>query len=169
MYSFLTLRTWIALASLIGVIGPTSPQAPPAFTTKGAFFALSVADLDASTKWYADKFGLTVVMRPPKQDKSAVTVLEGGGLIVELLQRDDAVPLRQAAPSVEANYRIHGFFKAGVIVDDFDKTLATLRSRGVEIAIGPFRATTTQRANVIVRDNAGNLIQFFGPSVNRTR
>jgi glyoxalase/bleomycin resistance protein/dioxygenase superfamily protein len=108
-------------------------------------------------------------MRPPKQDKSAVSVLEGGGLIVELLQRDDAVPLTKAAPSLTANDQVHGFFKAGVIVDDFDATLTTLKARGVVVAIGPFAATSTQRANVIVRDYAGNLIQFFGPDINRTR
>jgi hypothetical protein len=34
-------------------------------------------------------------------------------LIVELLQRDDAMPLSKAAPAVPQNYRIHGFFKAG--------------------------------------------------------
>jgi hypothetical protein len=28
--------------------------------------------------------------------------------------------------------------------------------------MGPFPKSATQRANVIVRDNAGNLIQFFG-------
>lgn len=160
--------------AIVGLTSLTSArlafaQTPPAFTTQGAFFALSVADLDASTKWYQDKLGMSVVMHPPKQDGAAVTVLEGGGLIVELLQRDDAVPLRQAAPGVDANYRVHGFFKAGVIVDDFDKTLATLKARAVEIAIGPFPSTATQRANVIVRDNVGNLIQFFGPSVNRAR
>jgi hypothetical protein len=27
---------------------------------------------------------------------------------------------------------------------------------------GPYAKTATQRANVIIRDNAGNLIQFFG-------
>jgi catechol 2,3-dioxygenase-like lactoylglutathione lyase family enzyme len=165
----ITVRTSIALASLIGVIGSNRLQAQPVFTTRGAFVALSVADLEASTKWYSEKLGLTVVMRPPKQDKSSVAVLEGNGLIVELLQRDDAAPLRQVAPSLEASYQVHGIFKAGLIVDDFDKTLAVLRSRGVEIAIGPFPATATQRANVIVKDNAGNLLQFFGPSVSRTR
>lgn len=164
-----TVRTSIALASLMGAIGSTNRQPQPIFTTRGAFVALSVPDLEASTKWYSEKLGLTVVMRPPKQDKSSVAVLEGNGLIVELLQRDDAVPLRQAAPGLEASYRVHGIFKAGLIVDDFDKTLAALRSRGVEIAIGPFPATATQRANVIVKDNAGNLIQFFGPSVSHTR
>lgn len=169
MPTFLTTRTTLALASLIGVIGFTRPQAQPVFTARGAFVALSVSDLEASTKWYSEKLGLTVVMRPPKQDKSAVAVLEGNGLIVELLQRDDAVPIRQVAPSLEASYQVHGIFKAGLIVDDFDKTLAALRSRGVEIAIGPFPASGTQRANVIVKDNAGNLLQFFGPSVSRTR
>ena len=144
-------------------------QPTPAFYARGAFFALSVADLDASAKWYAEKFGMTVVMRPPKQDKSAVVVLEGGGLTVELLQRDDATPLTKAAPAVTATYQIHGFFKAGVIVDDFDKTLAMLRARGVSIAVGPFPASETQRANVIIRDNAGNLIQFFGASFSRAR
>ena len=147
----------------------TTPPVEPALTSRGAFFALSVADLSASTRWYAEKLGLTVVMHPPKQDKSEVAVLEGGGLIVELLQRDDAMPLAKAAPSITGNYQVHGIFKAGVVVDDFDRTVATLESRGVEIAFGPYPASATQRANVIVRDNAGNLIQVFGPGVARSR
>jgi hypothetical protein len=62
------------------------------------------------SRWYSEKLGLKVVMRVPKTDKAAVTVLEGGGLIVELIQHDDALPLN----------------------------------------------------NVIIKDNAGNLIQVFG-------
>ena len=57
---------------------------------------------------------------------------------------------------------VHGIFKAGVIVDDFDQAIATLRKRHVDIVIGPFPARATQRANAIIRDNAGNYIQFFG-------
>ncbi len=141
----------------------TSSGAPgPPFTTRGAFFALSVANVDTSARWYAEKFGLAVTMRAPTTNGVSATVLEGGGLIVELIQRDDAMPLRAAAKSLNANYRVHGFFKAGFVVDDFDKTLRDLRARGVEVAIGPFAATAEQRANVIVRDNAGNLIQIFG-------
>jgi hypothetical protein len=60
------------------------------------------------------------------------------------------------------SHLVHGISKVGVIVDDFDGTLATLKARGVEIYIGPFPARNGQRANVIVKDNAGNLIQFFG-------
>ena len=158
---------WIrAMASMVLASmapGRTSqPLSPPSFTARGAFFALSVADLDASVKWYAEKLGLAVVRRVPRQDHSAVAVLEGGGLIVELIQRDDARPLAAAAPGVTAPYLVHGLFKVGLIIDDFDKTLATLRQRGVDIAIGPFPARGDQRANVIIRDNGGNLIQIFG-------
>jgi catechol 2,3-dioxygenase-like lactoylglutathione lyase family enzyme len=159
----------LACAVLPRSSGAQTTPAEPAFTSHGAFFALSVADLGASTRWYAEKLGLTIVMHPPKQDKAEVTVLEGGGLIVELLQRDDAMPLAKAAPSITGNYQVHGLFKAGIIVDDFDRTLATIKGRGVEIAFGPYPATATQRANVIVRDNAGNLIQFFGSGFARSR
>ena len=58
----------------------------------------------------------------------------------------------------------HGIFKAGVIVEDFDRMLAALKARQLEIAYGPYPARANQRANVIVRDNAGNLLQFFGKS-----
>jgi catechol 2,3-dioxygenase-like lactoylglutathione lyase family enzyme len=142
---------------------PAAARAEPPFKAAGgAFVALSVADLRASAKWYAEKFGLTVVMEVPKQDGAAVTVLEGGGLVVELVQLDGAVPLRRAVPAAKGAQAVHGIFKVGLVVEDFDGTVAALRARGVEIAHGPFPARGNQRANVILRDNAGNLIQFFG-------
>jgi catechol 2,3-dioxygenase-like lactoylglutathione lyase family enzyme len=139
---------------------PTERRAAAAAT--GAFFALSVADLGASEKWYTERLGLRVVMRVPRQNGASVVVLESDGLIVELIQHDDAVPLGTAAPAVKDNMHVHGLVKAGVIVPDFDATLAMLKARNVEIAFGPYPKRQGQRANVIVRDNAGNLIQFFG-------
>jgi catechol 2,3-dioxygenase-like lactoylglutathione lyase family enzyme len=156
------LLLWLMIPAVVGAQAANAAPNVPIFATTGAFFALSVADLEASARWYSEKLGLTVVMHVPKADKSAVTVLEGGGLIVEWIQHDDAVPLDKAAPTVQDHLFIHGLFKAGVVVEDFDKTLAMLRARGVEIAFGPFPKRPNQRANVIVRDNAGNLIQFFG-------
>jgi catechol 2,3-dioxygenase-like lactoylglutathione lyase family enzyme len=157
------LLVWLTLLPLAREQAPgsTTPE-PSAIAASGAFFALSVADIDASTRWYSEKLGLKVVMQAPKKDHAAVTVLEGGGLIVELIQHDDAVPLTKAAPAVKGDLFVYGMFKAGVIVDDFEKTLATLKARGVEFFIGPFPASANQRANVIIKDNAGNLIQLFG-------
>jgi hypothetical protein len=39
--------------------------------------------MDVSARWYAEKLGLKVVMRTPKQDKAAAVALEGEGLISE--------------------------------------------------------------------------------------
>ena len=137
------------------------PVAEPPFTATGGFFALSVADLGASTRWYSEKLGLKVVMEVPRQNGSAVTVLEGGGLMVELVQLDAAQPLSRGAPSVREEVHLHGVYKAGVLVENFDRLVEQLRARGITIAYGPFPARENQRANLIIRDGEGNLIQFI--------
>ena len=122
------------------LVGPSERAVRHSTSAIGAFFALSVADIDASVKWYSETLEMKVTMREPNTNGAAVAVLEGDGLIVELIQHDSARPLTTAAPAAKEPLYIHGIFKVGVIVSDFEKTLA----------------------NVIVRDNAGNLIQFFG-------
>jgi len=149
------MRTILFVLSLLAPVGAAAAQAP-AFTASGASFALSVSDIQASSRWYAEKFGLKVTMNVPASNTPAVVILEGGGLIVELIQHADAKDLGKD-PVLS-----HGFFKAGFQVQDFDRALATLRERGVEIAYGPFPKRADQRANVIIKDNAGNLIQLFG-------
>jgi catechol 2,3-dioxygenase-like lactoylglutathione lyase family enzyme len=134
-----------------------TPSDRAAITTTGAFFALNVADIDSSVRWYSEKLGLRVVLR--SAEGAAIAVLEGGGLIVELLQRPDAV-----APGSTPR---HGFAKAGMLVDDFNQALAALQARGVPILFGPFPARPDQRANAIFADNAGNLIQIFGQTSAR--
>jgi catechol 2,3-dioxygenase-like lactoylglutathione lyase family enzyme len=136
--------------------------ADPPFTATGAFIALSVPDVAASARWYREKLGLRVVLEPPKAGEATAVILEGGGLLVELIQHDGAKPLGTLAPGVRGSVYVHGYFKAGVIVEDFDRTIAALRARGIEIAFGPYPKSATQRANAIIRDNAGNLIQFLG-------
>jgi catechol 2,3-dioxygenase-like lactoylglutathione lyase family enzyme len=143
---------------VLALTRPLAAQAAPApaFSATGAFFALSVGDVDASAKWYAEQLGLHEVMRPPKANGASVVVLEGGGLTVELVQHDGSASMSQDAA------KVHGFFKVGLEVSDFDHALAVFRERGVTIAYGPYPASATQRANAIIRDNAGNLIQIFG-------
>lgn len=144
-------------------VTPTDvPTESSLITTTGAFFALSVADVNASAEWYSEKLGLEIVMQPPKSNQSTVIVLEGGGLIVELIQIDDALPLNEVASSIDNNMLVHGIVKVGIIVEDFDKIVEILKERNVSIVLGPFPATADQRANIIIQDNAGNLIQFFG-------
>lgn len=136
--------------------GQSSHGLPPFSGVQGAFFAVSVGDLDASTHWYVEKFGLRI----DKRDASAeakVAILSGNGLLVELIERRDSKPLGK--PSYEAQ----GIFKAGLVVENIDTVFETLKARNVEIAFGMFPAKPdAPYKNFAVRDNAGNLIQFFG-------
>lgn len=122
------------------LVGPSERAVRHSTSAIGASFALSVADIDASVKWYSEKLEMKVTMREPNTNGAAVAVLEGDGLIVELIQHDSARPLTTAAPAAK------------------EPSTSTASSRwGSSSAIS--RKTL---ANVIVRDNAGNLIQFFG-------
>lgn len=150
--------TLLMMLSMVSLSLPAqAPPGPPAFTTSGAFFALSVPDLEGARVWYVDKLGLSVVVQPPPYEGIGVLILEGGGLIVELIHNPQAQPPR----AVSNPTLTHGLFKAGLVVDDLDGTLARLRERGVPIALGPFPAGNGQRANFAIYDHAGNLIQFF--------
>jgi len=150
---------WLLLPSLLA--GQTAAPDSSALTGSGSFLALSVADLEASVRWYSEKLGLRVVMRPPKAGPYAVAVLEGPGLVVELLQLDQARPFAGSGPGGQGRELVHGLFKAGALVEGLDRSVAILRARGVEIVAGPFPARDGQRANLIFRDNAGNLIQLL--------
>lgn len=151
-----------AACLLAAGISPLEAEAPtpPFQTLSGAFFAVSVADMSESVKWYANKLGLSVVME--SREGIEVTVLEGGGLLVELIRDPAARPLSVVAPGVTRPELVHGTFKAGFVVKDFEKTVEQLRVRGVTIAFGPFPANGRQKANLLIRDNSGNLIQIFG-------
>lgn len=146
------------LLPLVAVRAQTT-AAPPA--VRGAFFGVSVGDLDASTRWYTEKLGLTVVSRFSASATNSGVLLAGGGLEVELIVNAEATTRRDPF-DMSGKVLDRGIFKVGVRIDDFDRTIHALRRRGVEIVIGPFPPRKDQRANVIIRDNSGNLIQLFG-------
>ena len=144
-------------------MSPESAGAPFS-AVKAGFVAIVVPDLDASAKWYASKLDLKVVkenaMRPDK--RAAVTILQGHGLSVELVWFRDAVPLSSVAPQLKGSHELHGIFKAGVVVDDLDSTLNELKSRGVTIAFETFYDKSMDCRMFAIRDNNGNILQFFG-------
>ena len=142
----------------VGVVEEATGGAPASLR---AFFPATTDGntLTARVDTYLDglrTLGLTVVMTMPRRDGVAVAALEGGGLLVELIEHATAKP-GGAEPHLT-----HGFTKAGIIVDDFDRTVAALKTRGIPIVMGPFPPRPTMRANLGIRDHAGNLIQIFG-------
>ena len=148
------LLALIALSFLVSALAGAAEAERPLKGLRGAFFALSVANIEESARWYTEKLGLDVVLQV--NQGTAVTVLEGEGLTVELIHDPAARPASGLPGSV------HGYYKSGFAVKDLERTLEQLVARGVQVAFGPFPAKDGQRANVIIRDNAGNLIQIFG-------
>ena len=64
-----------AAASPSSIASPI-PAATSSLTATGGYFAVSVADLEASERWYEEKLGLEVTLRPPTAAGVAVVVLQ---------------------------------------------------------------------------------------------
>lgn len=169
------IATWCVSVLLSAVAVSQTPQTgmtkakmdadpKPVFTAHGGFVAITVPDLDVSARWYAEKLGLKIVknhaMRP--DNKAAVTVLEGSGFAVELIWLADAQPLSKTAPQLQGPQDVHGILKSGVFVDDLDATLKELKSRNVTLAFDTFYDKSMDCRMFAIRDNNGNILQFFG-------
>lgn len=129
----------------------------------GGFVALSVADLDASAKWYREKLGLKLVKRAESPDRSrALAILQGNGFAVELIWLKQAVAPTTVAPELTGTHELHGIFKSGMFVDDLDATLQQLKEGGVTLAFDPFYDASMDCRMFAIRDNNGNILQFFG-------
>ena len=134
----------------------------PFTAVSGGFVAISVPDLETSEAWYTEKLALKVVKHAISSDrKSAVTILQGNGLCVELVGLADAVSLSKIAPG-KGSHQVHGIFKAGIFVDDLDSVLKYLKSRNVTMAFEPFFDASMQCRMFAIRDNNSNILQFFG-------
>ncbi|MCG2586814.1 VOC family protein [Massilia sp. TS11] len=126
------------------------------------FIALSVADLGRSLTWYRDHLGFSVYSQGEVKERGIrFALLKKDAALLELLQLPAAQP-RTGQGNVAQASLTHGFFKAGMVVDDLDGLYQSLKSQGVPIAIelgkpagGPYRVFG-------VYDPEGNLLQFFG-------
>ena len=97
---------------------------------------------------------MTSVLRLGPGDE--VELLDGNGMMIELIED------KSAAGRPTGNALPHGIFKFGFKVNDLDKLVASLATKGITPKYGPFKATADDPANFIIEDPEGNLIQFFG-------
>jgi catechol 2,3-dioxygenase-like lactoylglutathione lyase family enzyme len=152
---------WLAVLTLSVAGALAQRRSPatdvPAFTAQGAFFAIVVADLDVSEHWYESNLGLGLVKRGKSSRVPAETVVLGGhNLYVELIHHDGK-PL----PRIDNEAPLPRLIKTGVIVGqrDFDVLATQLEKHGVEAAV--FEDEEMGVRSFLVKDNEGNLIQFF--------
>jgi methylmalonyl-CoA/ethylmalonyl-CoA epimerase len=119
---------------------------------------ISVPDLEASIAWFAKVLDFEVEKRfeiaavPAK-----VAMLRRGELRVELFEVAGAsrLPVERREPNTDL--KIHGNKHLAFAVQDIDTVAKELKTRGADIVwVRRFEFG----ANVFIRDNAGNLIEF---------
>ena len=119
---------------------------------------VSVPDLEASIQWFARVLEFEVENRfeiPAIPAK--VAMLRRGTLRVELFEVPGARALPKERRQPDTDLRTHGNKHFAFAVKDADATAEVLKARGADIVfVGHFEFG----ANVFIRDNAGNLIEF---------
>ncbi|HZF15934.1 MAG TPA: VOC family protein [Steroidobacteraceae bacterium] len=119
---------------------------------------ISVPDLEASIRWYADVLGFEVETRIYIEAVPAkVAMLRHGELRLELFEVEGAAPLPPDRREPNKDLRTHGNKHIAFAVKDVDSFAEQLRKRGADIVfVGHFEFGS----NIFIRDNAGNLIEF---------
>src|SRR6267154_6719336 len=119
---------------------------------------ISVPDLEASIRWYAEVLDFEVEQRleiPAIPAK--VAMLRRGDLRVELFEVPGAQPLPEERRHPNLDLRTHGNKHLAFAIEDLDSAERELRSRGADIVwVRRFEFG----ANIFVRDNSGNLIEL---------
>ena len=119
---------------------------------------ISVPDLEASIRWYAEVLDFEVEQRleiPAIPAK--VAMLRRGNLRLELFEVPGAQPLPEERRHPNLDLRTHGNKHLAFAIKDIDSAERELRSRGADIVwVRRFEFG----ANIFLRDNSGNLIEL---------
>ena len=119
---------------------------------------VSVPDLEASIRWYAEVLDFEVEQRfeiPAIPAK--VAMLRRGDLRLELFEVAGAQPLPEERRHPNLDLRTHGNKHLAFAIKDLDSTERELKNRGADIVwVRRFEFG----ANIFVRDNSGNLIEL---------
>jgi methylmalonyl-CoA/ethylmalonyl-CoA epimerase len=119
---------------------------------------ISVPDLEASIRWYAEVLDFEVEQRieiPAIPAK--VAMLRRGDLRLELFEVPGAQPLPEERRHPNLDLRTHGNKHLAFAIKDIDSAERELRSRGADIVwVRRFEFG----ANIFIRDNSGNLIEL---------
>jgi len=164
----------LSLLALVPALAACAPPTTPGLhgttsATAGArpvWVGISVPDVDASARWYQDKLHFTVARRmelPDHKLRIAFLALEGFTLELIELQGSVALDTLRSRPPEVARDQLQGFQKIGFQIRDVDRLAAELMRGGVSLVMAPTDDPPFGQRFFLVRDNAGNLLQFFQP------
>lgn len=127
-----------------------------------AFVALIVPHADETARWYEEKLGFRETKRSsaPSGIARNVTVESPLGMI-EIIEHDQSVPMESVVTDPARRRLVRGISKAGFFVTGIEKLETDLRAKGADFVSRLFTDDELGLKSFIVRDNAGNYIQFM--------
>jgi len=127
--------------------------------TDGAFYAISVRNIDEAVAWYTKHLGFKIESQGGN-DQRRGALLSRPGAVLELGEFASAIAQEEIRPGLES-HEVYGIFKIGFTTTDLDRTYQILESAGVEVFF-PIVTASDGNRTFGVKDLEGNIIQFFG-------
>lgn len=124
--------------------------------TNGAFYAISVQNIDQSIAWYTKHLGFKLQAKGGNDVRKGA-LLTRPGAVLELGEFMNAVA---RDPDVES-HEVYGIFKLGFTTAHLDDTYTFIEEAGVEVFF-PIVTASDGNRTFGVKDMDGNIIQFFG-------
>ncbi|MGH1364567.1 MAG: VOC family protein [Calditrichia bacterium] len=126
------------------------------------FSAIIVSDLDSSINWYSTSLGFEVVNKVESTERGfKQSNLKRGSTLLELIELDRAVSLKDTVSNYSDKMRFIGFFKIGFLVSDFDKWIDRLTGNNVDFYGNVVTDNSSGKRMVIITDPDYNRIQIF--------
>lgn len=123
-------------------------------------FAVSVADLEDSIAWYCDKLGFEVEFKAWFDAIPAnAALLKHGDFRVELFEVPGSAPLPEQRRDPDADPHTQGNKHLAFTVADISGAVEVMKARDVPLVKEIYVDGELKAA--YIRDNTGNLLEFF--------
>jgi methylmalonyl-CoA/ethylmalonyl-CoA epimerase len=119
---------------------------------------MSVADIDATARWYEEVLGFRIESRFLIRDGTQALFLERDGCRIELFQVEDPKPMPPERLSPREDLKTLGNKHAAFTVADYDGFRDELLARGVPLIL---EVGSGSKRGLFIHDNAGNVIEFL--------
>ncbi len=128
---------------------------------------ISVPDMDASIAWYQQMLEFRLVSdKYFDQLPARIVFLTHGDFSIELFEVPGAAPLPADRRTPNLDIRTHGTKHVAYAVEDLPGLMASLKSKGVDVAMDIFPMEGDLVA--FIRDNSGNLLELIQPHVEES-
>ncbi|MEO5564674.1 MAG: VOC family protein [Chitinophagaceae bacterium] len=126
------------------------------------FFAISVANTSATSKWYEEVFQMNLLKEIRTPDSRVhIRIIGNDFLKIEILQTRNSKSIADLNIKNEQAFTVQGLFKIGFYVNDIARADAYFRDKKVVIQHEIFEDQETRSKSLIIQDLNGLMIQVM--------